>query len=55
MDASTDSANIDKVFFVTWYNTNQQDQIVYNAMSYVCVARPKKVDGQRLFDCVAQV
>ncbi len=53
MDGSTDSANIDdEMFLVTWCDTDSDDQLVCTNMSYLCVARPKKVDGQGLFECL---
>ena len=52
MDSSTDSANIDdELFLVIWCNTD--GQIVCTNMSYLCVARPKKVNSQGIFDCLA--
>ena len=54
MDGSTDSTIIDEFFLVTWCNNGDQGQIVCTSMSYLCVARPKKVDGQGLFYCLAQ-
>ena len=49
MDGSADSANIDdELFLVTWCSTDGHGQIVCTNMSYLCVARPKKVNGQGL-------
>ena len=38
---------------MTWCNTSDQGQLVYTNTSCPCGARPKKVDGQGLFDCLA--
>ena len=53
MDGSTDTANIDdEMFLVLWCDVDHDDQLVHTNMNYFCVSRPRKVDGQGLFDCV---
>ena len=53
MDGSTDTSNIDdKMFLVLWCDVDHDDQLVHTNMNYFCIFRPKKVDGQGLFDCL---
>ena len=53
MDGPTDSGNIDdEIFLVLWCGVDTDDQLVHMHMSYLCVSRPKSVDGKGLFDCL---
>lgn len=53
MHGSTDTENIDdEMFLVLWCDVDHEDEMVYTNMSYFAVDRPKKVDAQRLFDCL---
>ena len=53
MDGSTDSGNIDDdIFLALWCDVDTDDQLVHTHMSYLCVSRPKSVDGKGLFDCL---